>query len=83
MSATLTVSRKLLIDEAPLIVLPTLAKHIGYKEALVIASLVMDGVMCVCTKAHQWEPYLELRAAFSSGWLRRAIAQGGVLGGFT
>jgi hypothetical protein len=53
------------------------------RAGLVIASSVMDGVMCVCTKAHQWEPYLELRAAFSSGWLKKAIAQGGILGGVT
>lgn len=55
--------------------------ELARQAGLVIASSVMDGVMCVCTKAHRWEPYLEIRAAFSSGWLRRAISQGGVLSG--
>jgi hypothetical protein len=56
--------------------------ELARQTGLVIASSVMDGVMCVCTKTQQWEPYLELRAAFSSGWLKKAIAQGGILGGF-
>jgi hypothetical protein len=50
------------------------------QAGLVIASLVINRVMYVCTKAHRWEPYLEIRAAFSSDWLRRAIAQGSILG---
>ncbi|NJM68307.1 MAG: hypothetical protein HC851_22900 [Acaryochloris sp. RU_4_1] len=73
MSATLTVSRKLLIDEAPLIVLPTLAKHIGYKEAVVLQQLhyflqitpnVIDGVPWIYNTYEQWQekiPFLSLR----------------------
>ncbi|NJN38723.1 MAG: hypothetical protein HC790_08370 [Acaryochloridaceae cyanobacterium CSU_3_4] len=57
--------------------------ELARQAGLVLASSVIDEVMCVCTKAHQWEPYLEIRAAFSSSWLRRAISQGGIIGEFT
>jgi hypothetical protein len=73
MFATLTVNRKLIIDEAPLIVLPTLAKHIGYKEAVVLQQLhyflqitpnIIDGVPWVYNTYEQWQetiPFLSLR----------------------
>jgi hypothetical protein len=79
MSATLTVSRKLLIDEAPLIVLPTLAKHIGYKEALVLQQLhyflqitpnVIDGVPWVYNTYEQWQEHIPF---LSSRTLRRIM----------
>lgn len=44
------------------------------KKGLVIASSVMDGVLCVCTRNEKWEPYEEFRSGFSLPWLKRSLA---------
>jgi hypothetical protein len=48
--------------------------ELARKKGLVIASSVMDGVLCVCTRNEQWEPYEEFRSGFSLPWLKRSLA---------
>jgi hypothetical protein len=43
------------------------------KSGLAIASMLIDGVLCIRTTAEKWEPYEDFRSAFSLPWLRRSL----------
>jgi hypothetical protein len=46
------------------------------KSGLAIASSLIDGVLCVYTNAHRWEPYEDFRAGFSLPWLKKMLGVG-------
>ncbi|NJM74876.1 MAG: PadR family transcriptional regulator [Acaryochloridaceae cyanobacterium RU_4_10] len=43
------------------------------KSGLAIASSLINGVLCVYTNAHRWEPYENFRAGFSLPWLKKTL----------
>jgi hypothetical protein len=46
--------------------------ELARQSGLAIASMLIDGVLCIRTTAEKWEPYEDFRAAFSLPWLRRS-----------
>jgi hypothetical protein len=47
--------------------------ELARKAGLAIGSTVIDGVLCIFTNTHEWEPYEEFRAGFGIPWLRRYL----------
>ncbi|NJR56035.1 MAG: hypothetical protein HC768_16575 [Acaryochloris sp. CRU_2_0] len=50
--------------------------ELARKVGVVMASTMMNGVLCVCTTGGDWEPYEDLRFAFSLSWLRKVLKSG-------
>jgi hypothetical protein len=47
--------------------------ELAKKAGLVISSSVLEGVLCIFTNAHEWEPYEDFRAGFGIPWLRKTL----------
>jgi hypothetical protein len=47
---------------------------LAHKAGLALGSMLIDGVLCIHTTTHQWEPYDDFRVGFSLPWLKRSLA---------
>jgi hypothetical protein len=47
--------------------------ELARRANLVLASQLIDGVLCICTRTQDWEPYEDFRAGFTLPWLKRIL----------
>lgn len=47
--------------------------ELAQRANLVLASSMRDGVLHICTRTQDWEPYEDFRAGFTLPWLKRTL----------